>query len=90
MVWATFGRGDAALQKVAVQVLGQIDDASASRSLVLLAVFSGSAGGAGRGGGDIAAQGRAGVRRDADRDDPRADRVPGEEGAAGRVRAASS
>ena len=43
MVWATFGRGDATLQKVAVQVLGQIDDASASRSLVLLAVFSGSA-----------------------------------------------
>ena len=31
MVWATFGRGDASLQKVAVQVLGQIDDASASR-----------------------------------------------------------
>ena len=42
MVWATFGRGDETLQKVAVQVLGQIDDASASRSLVLLAVFSGS------------------------------------------------
>ena len=43
MVWATFGRGDAASQKVAVQVLGQIDDASASRSLVLLAVFGGTA-----------------------------------------------
>ncbi len=43
MVWATFGRGDAAMQRVAVQVLGQIDDGSASRSLVLLAVFSGSA-----------------------------------------------
>ncbi len=43
MVWATFGRGDASLQKVAVQVLGQIDDGSASRALVLLAVFSGSA-----------------------------------------------
>ncbi|MGP0070097.1 MAG: polymorphic toxin-type HINT domain-containing protein [Isosphaeraceae bacterium] len=43
MIWATFGRGDAASQKVAVQVLGQIDDASASRFLVLLAVFSGSA-----------------------------------------------
>ena len=42
MVWATFGRSDASLQKVAVQVLGQIDDASASRCLVLLAVFSGS------------------------------------------------
>ena len=43
MVWATFGRGDASLQKVAVQVLGQIDDPSASRSLVMLAVFSASA-----------------------------------------------
>jgi hypothetical protein len=43
MVWATFGRGDAAMQQVAVQVLGQIDDGSASRALVLLAVFSGSA-----------------------------------------------
>jgi hypothetical protein len=43
MVWATFGRGDVALQKVAVQVLGQIDDAAASRSLVMLAVFGGSA-----------------------------------------------
>ena len=44
MVWATFGRGNASLQQVAVQVLGQIDDASASRSLVMLAVFSGSPG----------------------------------------------
>jgi hypothetical protein len=43
MVWATFGRADASLQKVAVQVLGQIDDGSASRALVLLAVFGGSA-----------------------------------------------
>jgi hypothetical protein len=43
MVWATLGRGDASMQKVAVQVLGQIDDPSASRSLVMLAVFSGSA-----------------------------------------------
>jgi tetratricopeptide (TPR) repeat protein len=43
MVWATFGRGNATLQQVGVQVLGQIDDASASRSLVILAVFSGSA-----------------------------------------------
>jgi tetratricopeptide (TPR) repeat protein len=43
MVWATFGRGDTSLQKVAIQVLGQIDDPSASRSLVMLAVFSGSA-----------------------------------------------
>jgi tetratricopeptide (TPR) repeat protein len=43
MVWATFGRGSAPLQKVAVQVLGQIDDPGASRSLVMLAVFSGSA-----------------------------------------------
>jgi len=43
MVWSTFGLGDAALQRVAVQVLSQIDDPSASRALVLLAVFSGSA-----------------------------------------------
>jgi Pretoxin HINT domain len=43
MVWATFGRGNASLQQSAVQVLGQIDDASASRSLVMSAVFSGSA-----------------------------------------------
>ena len=43
MVWATFGRGTASLQKVAVQMLGQIDDPGASRSLVMLAVFSGSA-----------------------------------------------
>ena len=43
MVWATFGRRDASLQKVAIQVLGQIDDPAASRSLVMLAVFSGSA-----------------------------------------------
>ena len=43
MVWSTFGRGDESMQRLAVQVLGQIDDASASRSLVLLAVFSGSA-----------------------------------------------
>ncbi len=63
MVWATFGRGDATLQKVAVQVLGQIDDASASRSLVLLAVFSGSASRARSGGGDVAPQGCAGNSR---------------------------
>jgi tetratricopeptide (TPR) repeat protein len=43
MVWATFGRAEPALQTMAVQVLGQIDDGSASRSLVLLAVFGGSA-----------------------------------------------
>ncbi len=43
MVWATFGRGNASLQQVAVQVMGQIDDPGASRSLVMLAVFSGSA-----------------------------------------------
>ena len=43
MVWATFGRGEPALQQVAVQVLGQIDDPSASRALVMLAVFGGSA-----------------------------------------------
>jgi tetratricopeptide (TPR) repeat protein len=43
MVWATIGMGDSAQQKVAVQVLGQIDDASASRALVMLAVFGGSA-----------------------------------------------
>ncbi|MFI5458475.1 MAG: polymorphic toxin-type HINT domain-containing protein [Isosphaerales bacterium] len=42
MVWATFAKGSSSLQKVAVQVLGQIDDASASRSLVMLAVFGGS------------------------------------------------
>jgi hypothetical protein len=42
MVWTTFGRAEPALQKVAVQVLGQIDDRSASRLLALLAVFSGS------------------------------------------------
>jgi hypothetical protein len=43
MVWATFGRGEPPYQKVAVQVLGQIDDGAASRALVLLAVFGGSA-----------------------------------------------
>ncbi len=42
MVWATFGRAEPALQKVAVRVLGQIDDGAASRALVLLAVFGGS------------------------------------------------
>jgi tetratricopeptide (TPR) repeat protein len=42
MVWATFARGDAALQTVAIQVLGQIDDPTASRSLVMLVVFTGS------------------------------------------------
>ncbi|MGO9468442.1 MAG: HEAT repeat domain-containing protein [Isosphaeraceae bacterium] len=42
MVWATLGMGDSAHQRIAVQVLGQIDDASASRALVLLAVFGGS------------------------------------------------
>jgi len=42
MVWATFAKGNSSLQKVAVRVLGQIDDPSASRSLVMLAVFSGS------------------------------------------------
>jgi tetratricopeptide (TPR) repeat protein len=42
MVWATFARGNAPLQKVAVQVFGQIDDPTASRSLVMLAVFGGS------------------------------------------------
>ncbi len=43
MVWATFGRGEPSMQNVAVQVLGQIDDGAASRSLVLLAVFGGTA-----------------------------------------------
>ncbi len=43
MVWAIFGRAEPAFQKTAVQVLGQIDDGSASRSLALLAVFGGSA-----------------------------------------------
>ena len=42
MVWATFARGSPLLQKVAVQVFGQIDDVSASRSLAILAVFGGS------------------------------------------------
>ncbi len=42
MVWATVGRGNPTLQQTAVQVLGQIDDPSASRVLVMLAVFSGS------------------------------------------------
>ena len=43
MVWATFGRGEPSMQNVAVQVLGQIDDGAASRALVLLAVFGGTA-----------------------------------------------
>jgi tetratricopeptide (TPR) repeat protein len=42
MVWAVFGRGEPSMQKVAVQVLGQIDDGSASRALAMLAVFGGS------------------------------------------------
>jgi hypothetical protein len=42
MVWSTFGRGNAAMQRVAAQVMGQIDDPSASRALVMLAVFGGS------------------------------------------------
>jgi Pretoxin HINT domain len=42
MVWATFGRGEPVWQKVAVRVLGQIDDGSASRALAMLAVFGGS------------------------------------------------
>jgi hypothetical protein len=42
MVWATFARGNDAQQYTAVHVLGQIDDPSASRSLVMLAVFGGS------------------------------------------------
>ena len=41
MVWGLLD-GPRIAQKVAVQVLGQIDDPSASRSLVMLAVFSGS------------------------------------------------
>ncbi len=43
MVWATFGRGEPSMQNVAVQVLGQIDDGAASKALVLLAVFGGTA-----------------------------------------------
>jgi hypothetical protein len=43
MVWATFAKGNAALQRVAVQVFSQIDDPAASRSLAMLAVFGGSA-----------------------------------------------
>jgi len=42
MVWATFAKGNSSLQKVAVRVLGQIDDPLASRSLVMMAVFGGS------------------------------------------------
>lgn len=41
-VWAVFARGDAAAQKLAVQLLGQIDSAGASRALATLAVFSDS------------------------------------------------
>ena len=37
-VWATFGRGKAAHQKVAVQLLGQIDSPDATRALALLAL----------------------------------------------------
>ena len=43
MVWAVFATGDEARQRVAVQVLGQIDAAAASRALAMLAVFSQSA-----------------------------------------------
>ncbi len=43
MVWATFGRAEPSSQKVAVQVLGQIDDGAASRA--------GAAGGLRRDGG---------------------------------------
>jgi hypothetical protein len=43
MVWAVFAIGDEANQRVAVQVLGQIADAPASRALAMLAVFSASA-----------------------------------------------
>jgi Pretoxin HINT domain len=37
-VWATFGRGKATHQKVAVQLLGQIDSPDATRALALLAL----------------------------------------------------
>ena len=89
MVWATFGRGDASLQRVAVRVLGQIDDPSASRSLVMLAVFSGSP--------DVRRKAVETLKpRDArefagrlDRDDPADNQVRGEEsrrsGPAGRA-----
>ncbi len=40
MVWAVFVRGDQAHQRVAIQVLGQIDASGSSRALALLAVFS--------------------------------------------------
>ena len=43
MVWATFGQGDVSLQPLAVQVLDQIDDPSAARSLAAMAVVGGSA-----------------------------------------------
>lgn len=43
MVWAVFATGDETSQKVAVQVLGQIDVAGASRGLATLALFSNSA-----------------------------------------------
>lgn len=39
-VWKVFAHGDAADQRLAVQVLGQIDSRSSSRSLAHLAVFS--------------------------------------------------
>jgi hypothetical protein len=42
-VWAAFASGGAAGQKVAVQVLGQIDAVDASRALAWLSVFSDSA-----------------------------------------------
>jgi hypothetical protein len=41
-VWVTFANGNAARQKVAVSVLGQIDSPGASRALATLATLSGS------------------------------------------------
>ena len=60
-------RGNAPLQKVAVQVFGQIDDPSASRSLVMLAVFGGSSDAAPAGDRDVTPARRQGVRRPVDR-----------------------
>ena len=89
MVWATFGRGNASLQQVAVQVLGQIDDPSASRSLVMLAVFGGSADVRQQSDRNTAPARCAGVCRPADRHDSKANQVHGEDGSADRASRAS-
>jgi hypothetical protein len=40
MIWTTFARGDASLQRRAATILGQIDAPGASRALAMLAIFS--------------------------------------------------